>query len=591
MQEKWDLSPLYKSEEDFEKDLKEFKEVLTEKVATLEGKLSDEKYLLEYFKLDQKISAMLQRLYMYAGSLSDLDKKDVKGNERVGRVELALNDYISKASFVEPEILSIGQEKIKEFFKKYPEVNEYDFQMEKLFLAQKHVLSKDKELLLSHYSPLLGEGGDLYSYLSVADFKPSTCLLSNGKEVTVTQSNWSNLIKEAPSAKDRQLIFETLYRYYDEHKSIYGEIYNTVLKSELAEMKARGYKSILESHLEGNKIPKEVFLNLIKAAKDGSEPLKKYYELRRKYLHLDKHRSYDRFLELAKSDKHFSFKEAQELFFDSIKHFPIDFQNKAKEANESGYIDVYPKDGKRTGAYSNGGANIHPYILLNFEGQLDDVFTLAHESGHSIHTLYSEESQPIAKQNYTIFVAEIASTFNEHNLLDYLLSSSSLDKNDKIHLLQKAIDEICATFYRQTLFGEYEYRISLLAEKGEPINHAILSQTMVDLYKEYYGIDITEEKLKQYVWAYIPHLFYTPFYVYQYATSFTASLLIYEKVKAGEKDAFEKYISLLRMGGSDFPINEVKEAGVDFLKEETFLSCPKRMAELVNKLEELLESK
>ena len=588
MKETWDLTPLYKDEAAFEEDLKKFKEVYTPKMASFEGKLAEEKELVEYFKLDHEINALLERLYMYAASLSDLNKKDVKASERQGRVELAFQDYISAVSYVEPELLALGKEKMDAFFKKYPEVNEYDFQMEKLFLGQKHVLSSGKEKLLSNYSPLLGAGSDLYSSLSVADLAPSKVTLSDGKEVTVTQSNWSSLVRNAKNAEDRKAIFETLYRYYDIHKHTYGEIYNNVLRAELAEMKGRGYPSILESHLEGNKIPKEVFLNLIEAAKEGSAPLKRYYELRKKALHLEKHRSYDRFLELAKSEKHYTFPEAQALFFESIKRFPEDFQTKAHEVNKEGYIDVYPHDGKRTGAYSNGGADIHPYILLNFEGELDDVFTLAHESGHSIHTLYSEESQPLAKQGYTIFVAEIASTFNEHNLLDYLLSRSDLSKNDKIYLLQKAIDEICSTFYRQTLFGEYEYRASLLAEKGEPINYAVLSKIMTELYKEYYGIDIEEERLKPLVWAYIPHLFYTPFYVYQYATSFTASLLIYERVKEGKPHSFEDYIALLKMGGSDFPVEEVKKAHVDFLDKETFKACPKRMEELLNKLEALL---
>ena len=228
---------------------------------------------------------------------------------------------------------------------------------------------------------------------------------------------------------------------------------------------------------------------------------------------------------------------------------------------------------------------------MNFQGELDDVFTLAHESGHSIHTLYSEESQPTLKQDYTIFVAEIASTFNEHNLLDYLLASGTLSHEDRIALLQKAIDEICSTFYRQTLFGHYEYEASLLAEKGEPINYQVLSSIMTRLYKQYYGIDIEEEKLKPLVWAYIPHLFYTPFYVYQYATSFTSSMLIYEKVKAKEPEAFTSYVNLLRSGGSDFPIEQVKKAGVDLTSKEPFEAVVSRMSELVDLLEKELEAK
>jgi len=588
MKERWDMSTLYPSEAEWEEDLRIFKEDYTKKVASLKGTLATDEGLEAYFRLAHEIDAKLEKVYIYAACLSDLDKKDQAATVREGRVQLAIEAYLREASFVEPELLAAGKERILAFFDKHPEAREFDFYVEKLFAGQKHVLSADKEHLLSHYSPLLGEGGDLYSLLTVADLTPGKALLSDGSEVTVTQDAWPSLIRNAKNAEDRQKIFETLYHYYDIHKNTYAEIYNAVLKGELAETRSRGYPSILESHLEGNKIPKEVFLNLIAAAHKGSASLKRYYALRAKYLGLEKHRSYDRFLSLTKSDKTYTYQEAKEVFFASIASFPEDFRKKAEEVTKDGYVDVYPHAGKRTGAYSTGGANIHPYILMNFNGELDDVFTLAHESGHSIHTLYSEESQPLEKQNYTIFVAEIASTFNEHNLLDYLLGSPALSKADKIHLLQKSIDEIVSTFYRQTLFGEYEYLVSLKAEAGEPITHELLSSTMKDLYEEYYGIDISEERLKPLVWAYIPHLFYTPFYVYQYATSFTASLLIYQRVKAKEKGAFEDYTSLLRLGGSDYPIEEVKKAGVDFLDERTFEACPRRMEELLDRLEALL---
>ncbi len=589
MKTSWDLTPLYAKEEDFEKDLAKFKEEYVEKIASFEGKLGEEKTFLEYLDLEKGASALLERLYMYANGISDLDKKDVKGNERISKVMSVLNAYASAGSYANPEILALGREKVDSFLNNNPKYKEeFDFSVDKLFRQQSHILSAFDEKILSSFNNLQGDGSELYSYLSVADYKPKTVEL-DGKEVEVNMSNWHTLIEKASSEEDRAKIFESLYSWYDEHKNTYGQIYNTVLHSQYAEMKARGYSSILESHLYGNNIPLSVFHNLIEVASSDNASLKKYYELRRKYLGLEKHRSYDRFLQLAKSDKKYSYEEAKETFYDSIKHFPSDYQEKAREVTKEGYVDVYPASGKRTGAYSTGGANIHPYILLNFEGTLDDVFTLAHESGHSIHTLYSEEAQPLMKQDYTIFVAEIASTFNEHNLLDYFLKRDDLSKNDKIFLLQKAIDEISSTFYRQALFAQYEYEISLLAEKDEPINYQVLSEKMIELYKKYYGIDIHEEKVKELVWAYIPHLFYTPFYVYQYATSFTASMLLYQNVKEGKEGAFDKHISLLKMGGSDYPVQEVMKAGVDFTKKETFYSCPRRMDELVSQLEKLLK--
>lgn len=588
----WDLRPIYPDEAAFEKDLNTFKDVFVPKIATFQGKLAQEDSFIEYLHTDHEVSALLERLYLYASCDSSLDKRDVKRSERLARVSSAYENYAANASYIDPEILALGQTKVNEFLSRHPEEKaEYDFSFDKLFREQKHIRSAAEEKLLSAYNGLSGEGSELYSALSVADYQPKKTTLSNGKEVEVNLSNWTHLIPEVPTAEDRQKVFECLYSWFDEHKNVYGEIYNTVLRAEVAEMKNRGYESILEEHLYGNNIPLTVFHHLIEVASTENAALKKYYELRRKALGLSKHRSYDRFLQLAKSNKKYSYEEAKELFFASIKNFPTDYQEKAREVTKDGYVDVLPHAGKRSGAFSTGGANIHPYILLNFEGTLEDVFTLAHESGHSIHTLYAEENQPINKQNYSIFVAEIASTFNEHNLLDYLLKRDDLSREDKIALLQKAIDEIVATFYRQTLFAHYEYDIALKAERDEPINYQVLSQEMVKLYQQYYGIDITEEHVKELVWAYIPHLFYTPFYVYQYATSFTASMLLYQRVKEGQKNAFENHISLLKMGGSDYPVEEVKKAGVDFTKKETFYACPRRMEELVNELEVLLNEK
>ncbi len=588
MNENWDLKNVYAKDEEFENEIKRLKDVLTRKIAALKGKLNTEEGFKEYLDLTLDLEKNISRAFVYASMRSDLDKREVKNAESLSRMELAYHDFLSASSFADPEILSLGKEYIASFFEKYPEYKQFDLAFDRLFRGSDHVLSADKEKLLSAYAPLSNKGSDLYSMLAVADGKSHTATLSNGKTVEVNQSNWVSLVEEQKEQKDRQTIFEALYKEFDDHKNTFGEIYNSTLQGELAEMKTRGYKSILEEHLYGNNIPEEVFTNLIEVASSSAAPLHKYYKIRAKYLGLEKHRSYDRFVALARSDKKYTYEEGLDLFYKSISSYSDDYQKKAREVTKEGYVDVYPHAGKRSGAYSTGGNGVHPFILLNWNGTLDDVFTLAHESGHSVHTLYSDESQPLMKQGYAIFVAEIASTFNEHNLLDYLLKSGTLDKSTKIALLQKAIDEIASTFYRQTLFAQYEYDISKLVEKGEPINHEVLSNEMKKLYKTYYDIDISEEKVKPLVWAYIPHLFYTPFYVYQYATSFTASMLLYENMKEGKDGAFDAFVNLLRSGGSDYPVELVKKAGVDLTKKETFLSVSKRMEELVDELERTL---
>ena len=583
----WDLSRLCPDQATFDSGIAKLKGI-AEKMGGYAGKLGDEEKLKEYLTLEREMNDLLERLYMFASMQSDLDKKNVSYTETESKIFLVLQEINAKTSFESPELISLGKDKLDGFLRRNPEFNDYSFIFEKLFHSQKYVLSPEKEKLMAAFSPISNEGGELYSKLSVGDYLPVKAKLSDGREVEVSTSNWTDLVSKEPKQEDRGAIFEALYSQFDSHKNTYGEIYNLTVQTELAEMKARGYPSILSGHLSGNAIPESVFLNLVEVASTHAEPLHRYYKIRAKALGIEKHRSYDRFMPLAKSDKQYTYEEAKDLFFASIANFPKDFQEKAHEVLKPGYVDVYPSSGKRSGAYSNGGSDIHPYILLNFVGNLEDVFTLAHESGHSIHTLYSEENQPKLKQGYAIFVAEIASTFNEHNLLDYLLSSDKLNKDDKIVLLQKAIDQIVSTFYRQTLFGHYEYDIAKLAEEGKPINYSVLNEEMIKLYKTYYGIDISEEKVKPFVWAYIPHLFYTPFYVYQYATSFTSSMLIYEKVKNGEKGAFDNYIKMLSAVGSDWPIEEVKLGGVDLTTKEPFLAVIKRMEELVDQLDKLL---
>ncbi len=586
---KWDLSYFFANDEEFEKELEGLNEYLP-RLASYKGQLSDEAKLREYLLLSDELETKLYKVYQYAHLKSDLNKKDVENASKVSKVMMFLALLEQNTSFESPEILSLGKKKVTEFIDNNPEFEAYRFLMEKLFRGNKHVLKEKEEKLLSYYSPVLREGSELYSKLAVADGKVKTVKLSNGEKVAVTQGNWRALIADVPTAADRKKVFEAIFGAYEENKNTYAEIYNLVMKSEMAEVQARNYSSILESHLFGNNIPTSVFTNLISVAGKYNKSVKKYYKLRKKYLGLKTHYSYDRFLELAHSDKKYSYEEGKEIFFKSIENTPADFQAKAREVLRDGFVDVYEQDGKRSGAYSSSVSDSHPFILLNYTDTLDDVFTLAHEAGHSMHSLYSQEAQPAKLQHYTIFVAEIASTFNEHMLLDYLIKSGNTTKSEKIMLLQKAIDEILSTFYRQTLFANYEYNVSKMIEENKPIDHEVLSGIMIDLYKQYYGIDITKEKVKQYVWAYIPHMFYTPFYVYQYATSFAASFALYSAVKEEKPNAFENYINLLKSGGSKYPMEQARLAGIDFNKKETFMAVVRRLDELVKILEETLAS-
>ncbi|MDT8337216.1 MAG: M3 family oligoendopeptidase, partial [Candidatus Izemoplasmatales bacterium] len=453
-----------------------------------------------------------------------------------------------------------------------------------------HILDDKSEALLTNFSSLASVGKNLYSSLSVADIEGSDVMLNNKEIVNITNSNYRAFIQKSNSPKERKDIFEAVFSYYAAHKNTYASIYKSVLDADYARVKTRNYESSLESYLFNNNIPTSVYHSLTKVARENTAAVKKYLKLRKEYLGLEEYHTYDRFLELAKSDKEYEFQEAKELFFNSIKHLPKNFKEKAEDVLKDGFVDVFEQTGKRTGAYSSSMPNLHPYILLNYSKTLGDVFTVAHEAGHSIHSMYAAETQPSTLQNYTIFVAEVASTFNEHNLLDYIINESKATKNEKIALLQRAIDDIMSTFYRQTLFAIYELEAHKLVEAQLPITADDLSKIMIDLYKEFYDLDITKEEVKQYVWAYIPHLFYTPFYVYQYATSFAASLKLYEEVKNKKPGSFDNYINLLKSGGSDYPVNQLLKAGVDLTKQDAFKAVVNRLTELVDELEVVLKS-
>ena len=583
---KWDLTYFFKTEEEYEQAYETLKPYVA-KIASYNGQLNDEAKFVEYFLLQKEFEELAGKVYQYSSLKSDLNKKNVENASKVARIAILFQQLSQVSAFEDPEVLSLGKEKVMSIVDKHPELEEFRFGFEKLFRSTEHVLDANSEKLLSYYGPV-SAGGELYSALAVADGKNQTVKLKNKEVVTVTQGNWRSLILKSECAADRKKIFEALYKTYEDHKTTYGTIYNNVLQADKARAKARNYDSILESFLFRNNIPTSVYKTLVSVASKQNKSLKKYFKLRKEALGLKRHYTYDRFLELASSDKEYPYEEARNIFFDAIKEFPEDFQNYAHEALKDGFVDVYEQEGKRTGAYSSSMTDSHPFILLNYSNTLDDVFTVAHEAGHSIHSLYASSAQPGMLQHYTIFVAEIASTFNEHVLLDYFMSSKDTTKEEKIMLLQKAIDEIVATFYRQTLFADYELRAHELVEKDQPINHEVLSNIMIELYKKYYGFDLSKEELKKYVWAYIPHLFYTPFYVYQYATSFAASFKIYKDVKEGVPGAFERYTNLLKSGGSKYPVDQAKEAGVDFTKKETFMAVIERMDMLVAELEKLL---
>ena len=587
---KWNLTDIYLNWESWEKDLENLKEIIKE-IPTFETSITtDEKKFIELIKLEEKIQRMIDKLYLYPYMLRDLDSKNVVAAEKMQIIEHIYSEYSVISSWIVPKILEIPKETMDKWIERNPELHEHRFGLNELYRLREHVLDKDKEKLLSYFSQYMGAVNDIYDELSISDIKWNEVQLSNGEKVQVTNAMYSKILEENKCQDDRRKAFEALYNSYFINRNTYAAIYRGQIQRDVAGMKAKNYKSTLERALESNNIPVDVYLNLIGSAKENSAPLKKYIELRKKYLGISEYHYYDNQIKIVDYKKEFTYENAKNIVLESVLPLGKEYQNNLSTAISEGWLDVFETPNKRSGAYSLNIYDIHPYMLLNFNGTLDSVFTLAHELGHTLHSMYSTKAQPYATHDYTIFVAEVASTFNEKLLLDHMLKIST-DKNERIALIEEAIGNIVGTYYLQSLFANYEYEAYKLVENGTPITADTLDEIMDRLFKEYFGEELTMDELQKIIWARIPHFFNSPYYVYQYATSFSASSKLYDKItnekysEAERKESLEKYLNLLKSGGSDFPINQLKDAGVNLLEKENFEAVAMELSRLTELLE------
>ncbi len=584
----WNLKEVYDSSKSFSKDLNELKEEVN-KYDDYKGKLNNPEVINDYFKFDEEISKKIQKLYSYASMKYDLNTCDLESQANISELENFFVGYMQKVSFVNDELLSNKEEDYKVWAKDYSYIKYNLYSIDQLFHTKEHVLKPELENLVSLFQPITSSFRSTYGLLESSDIKPITVTLSDGTTHTFTKANYTSLLVEySNSQEDRKTLFEAMYKHYDDLKNTYAQLYKGVVDSDIVRMKSKGYDNILDTFLDKNKIDKSVYLNLLEAVHENTKPLKRYIEFRRKHFNLKEYHNYDRFLSLAKSDVKYPYEYAKEEVFEALKPMGEDFVNHAKVALADGHVDVNPDTNKRSGAYSTEIEGFGPYILLNHTNDLDSAFTLAHECGHSIHTLYSTENQPFQTKDYVIFVAEIASTFNEQLFLDHLLSKSS-DKATKIQAIEKLAQNIVSTFYRQALFADFELRAHNKALEGRGLTYNDLNNIMASLYEEYYGYSLDTEELKKYVWAYIPHIFNSPFYVYQYATCFSASFKIYNDVKNNVPGAYDKYINMLKAGGSDYPVEIVKMGGCDLTSKDAFVDVCNKLDELTSELEKLID--
>lgn len=586
---KWSLNDIYSSWSDWENDMTKIKSMMDE-IVSYKGKLKQSsENLLAVQKLNDELGILSYKVYRYPQLMRDLDTRDQQVGAKLQKVQSMFAEFGVATSWINPEMLEIPWDTMKKWLDENSAFNPYRFGIEDLFRQQKHVLTSDKEELLSYFSRVNSAPGEIYSNLTTADVDFPTVQLSNGDSVQATYGNYGLVLATNHNQEDRKKMYEAHYGVFKKNENTYASIYKAICQSDWATARARGYNSSLEAVLDANNIPAAVYKNLVNTVKANTEPLQKYNRLRKKLLKLDKYYSFDGSIPLTDYLKTYPYDEAKELVLASITPLGNDYKEKITGALKGGWIDVFENKGKRAGAYSAGVYGVHPFMLMNYNGTLDNVFTLGHELGHTMHTLYSQESQPFSTSSYTIFVAEVASTFNERLLLDYMLSKTTNPK-ERINLLQQAIQGITGTFYFQTLLADYELQVHTLVEKNESVTAETLTKIMTDLYDKYYGDSVEKDEFINRVWARIPHMFRTPFYVYQYATCFASSAQIYKNINTGteaeRKEALDKYLQLLKSGGSDYPMAQLKNAGVDLTQPETIKAVISQFSLLVDKLEE-----
>jgi oligoendopeptidase F len=532
----------------------------------------------------------LSRLYVYAGSLADQDTRDQSHQGMQQEMVQLASAFGAAASYIEPEILQADAGKIESFIASEPRLKIYAFYLRDVLRRAAHTLNDAGEKLLADAGPALGTADNAYNILSNADFPYPSVALSDGCNVKIDQANFTAL-RALPVRADREKVMSTFFTALGSFSRTYGTTMNGEAQKVQFLTKARKYGSPLEFALNAANIPTAVYTRLIDGVNRHLPAFHRYLNLRRRMMGLKDLHYYDLYAPLVASvDLKYTPDDAQSHILAAVAPLGEDYQSTIRKAFNERWIDLFPNEGKRSGAYSNGGAyDVHPYMLINYNGLYADVSTLAHELGHTMQSYYSNKTQPYPLANYPIFVAEVASTFNESLLIDHMLKTIK-DDDTRLSILGNYLENIKGTVFRQTQFAEFELRMHEMAQKGQPITGEALAALYMDITKRYYGHDqgvcIVDDYIRH-EWSYIPH-FYRDFYVFQYATSFTASEALAQKVKTGSAEATKKYLAFLSAGGSKYPIELLKDAGVDMTTDEPLDLTVKEMNRVMDEMEQIL---
>ncbi|MFP7734656.1 oligoendopeptidase F [Priestia aryabhattai] len=586
VEDTWKLEDIFASDDAWEKEFEEVKALIPQ-MEKFKGKLGESaQTLYDALQEQDELTMRVSKLYTYAHMRYDQDTTNSFYQGLNDRIKTLYTQIASALSYVTPEILSIEESKIKQYMAEHKELKLYAHALDEITRERPHILSESEEALLAQASEVLGSSSNTFGMLNNADLEFPSIKDENGEEVEITHGRYIRFL-ESSDRRVREEAFKAVYETYGKFKNTFASTLSGTVKKDNFSARVRHYNSARHSALSTNNIPEEVYDNLVKTVNDNLHLLHRYIELRKKVLGIEELHMYDLYTPLVKDVKmEVTYEEAKDYILKGLKPLGEDYLNVLKEGFENRWVDVHENKGKRSGAYSSGTYGTNPYILMNWQDNVNNLFTLAHEFGHSVHSYYTRKTQPYPYGDYSIFVAEVASTCNEALLNDYLLKTID-DEKQRLYLLNHYLEGFRGTVFRQTMFAEFEHEVHVRAQNGEPLTPELLTTLYYDLNKKYFGDNLVIDEEIGLEWARIPHFYYN-YYVYQYATGFSAAAALSKQILEEGDAAVERYVGFLKSGSSDYPIEVLKKAGVDMTTSQPIEEALAVFEEKLTEMERLL---